>query len=71
MNLPGPSPFAPCPKCAGTGRGHYRPHGERIPTWIATPCPECRPEASAVTKDGRVKTAEEKAEAAKARGRGL
>lgn len=64
-----PVPPAPCGRCHGTGRVWVRLPSRPRDT-IPTPCPACRPEASHLTAENRVKSPEalKAAEAARAKG---
>lgn len=44
-----------CVACKATGRIFVATSSGGIKTWTPTPCPECRPEASLLTADRKVK----------------
>lgn len=73
-----PAKVAPAAcRCLGTGRIYAHvtdpkhPSTATIRTWMPIPCPRCRPEASPITPDGKMKSVEGRKAAAEARGRGL
>lgn len=70
MNQVGPKPigiaFNTCRCQDGRIFANVQPAGA-LPLWEAVPCPVCRPQASPVTPEGKVKGAEDRRAAARAR----